>query len=85
MDAEQYTQVPTKLRGSASLKAWGYRLSDYKIDFKDFKEYSEEMIEYCKQDVAVTTKLFKHTQKQTCSEAALKLEHDFALAIEKQN
>jgi DNA polymerase I len=84
MDAEQYTQVPTKLRGSASLKAWGYRLSDYKIDFKDFKEYSEEMIEYCKQDVAVTTKLFKHTQKQTCSEAALKLEHDFALAIEKQ-
>jgi DNA polymerase I len=84
MDAEQYTQVPTKLRGSASLKAWGYRLSDYKIDFKDFKEYSEEMIEYCRQDVAVTTKLFKHTQKQTCSEAALKLEHDFALAIEKQ-
>jgi DNA polymerase I len=28
--------------------------------------------------------LFRHTQKQTCSEAALKLEHDFALAIEKQ-
>ena len=84
MDTEQYTQVPPKLRGSASLKAWGYRLSDYKIDFKDFKEYSEAMAEYCRQDVAVTTQLFKHTQKQTCSEAALKLEHDFALAIEKQ-
>jgi DNA polymerase I-like protein with 3'-5' exonuclease and polymerase domains len=84
MDTEQYTQVPPKLRGSASLKAWGYRLSDYKIDFKDFKEYSEAMAEYCRQDVAITTQLFKHTQKQTCSEAALKLEHDFALAIEKQ-
>jgi DNA polymerase I len=84
MDTEQYTQVPPKLRGSASLKAWGYRLSDYKIDFKDFKEYSEEMLAYCIQDVNVTTQLFKHTQKQTCSEAALKLEHDFALAIEKQ-
>jgi DNA polymerase I len=84
MDTEQYTQVPPKLRGSASLKAWGYRLSDYKIDFKDFKEYSEEMLEYCIQDVNVTTQLFRHTQKQTCSEAALKLEHDFALAIEKQ-
>lgn len=84
MDTEQYTQVPTKLRGSASLKAWGYRLSDYKIEFKDFKEYSEEMLEYCIQDVNVTTQLFKHTQRQTCSEAALKLEHDFALAIEKQ-
>jgi DNA polymerase I len=84
MDTEQYTQVPTKLRGSASLKAWGYRLSDYKINFKDFKEYSEEMLAYCIQDVNVTTQLFRHTQKQTCSEAALKLEHDFALAIEKQ-
>ena len=84
MDTEQYTQVPKKLRGSASLKAWGYRLSDYKISFKDFKEYSEEMLAYCIQDVNVTTQLFKHTQKQTCSEAALKLEHDFALAIEKQ-
>jgi DNA polymerase I-like protein with 3'-5' exonuclease and polymerase domains len=84
MDTEQYTQVPPKLRGSASLKAWGYRLSDYKIDFKDFKEYSEEMLAYCIQDVSVTTQLFKHTQKQSCSEAALKLEHDFALAIEKQ-
>lgn len=47
MDTEQYTQVPKKLRGSASLKAWGYRLSDYKISFKDFKEYSEEMLAYC--------------------------------------
>jgi DNA polymerase I-like protein with 3'-5' exonuclease and polymerase domains len=84
MDTEQYTQVPTKLRGSASLKAWGYRLSDYKIEFKDFKEYSQEMLDYCVQDVNVTTKLFQHTQKQFCSEPALKLEHDFALAIEKQ-
>jgi DNA polymerase I-like protein with 3'-5' exonuclease and polymerase domains len=84
MDTEQYTQVPTKLRGSASLKAWGYRLSDYKIDFKDFKEYSEEMLEYCIQDVSVTTKLLQHIQKQYCPEPALKLEHDFALAIEKQ-
>jgi DNA polymerase I len=46
-DEEQYTQVPPKLRGSASLKAWGYRLSDYKIEFKDFTEYSQEMLDYC--------------------------------------
>jgi DNA polymerase I len=83
-DEEQYTQVPAKLRGSASLKAWGYRLSDYKIEFKDFTEYSQEMLDYCIQDVNVTTKLLKHIQKQSCSEPALKLEHDFALAIEKQ-
>ena len=84
IDTEQYPQVPSKLRGSAALKAWGYRLSDYKIEFKDFKEYSEEMLAYCIQDVRVTTKLLQHIQKQYCAEAALKLEHDFALTIEKQ-
>jgi DNA polymerase I-like protein with 3'-5' exonuclease and polymerase domains len=84
IDSEQYQEVPKGLYGSASLKAWGYRLSDYKIDFKDFSEYSEQMAAYCRQDVAVTTKLFEHIQRQSCSEAALKLEHDFAIAIEKQ-
>jgi hypothetical protein len=84
LDTEQYQEVPEKLRGSASLKAWGYRLADYKIDFKDFSEYSEEMAAYCRQDVAVTTKLFKHIQKENYPEPALALEHQFALAIEKQ-
>lgn len=84
LDEEQYTEVPKGLRGSASLKAWGYRLADYKIDFKDFSEYSEAMAEYCRQDVAVTTKLFEKVQSQNYSEPALKLEHDFAGCIEAQ-
>ena len=84
LDEEQYTEVPKGLRGSASLKAWGYRLADYKIDFKDFSEYSEAMAEYCRQDVAVTTKLFEKVQKQNYPEPALKLEHDFAGCIEAQ-
>jgi DNA polymerase I-like protein with 3'-5' exonuclease and polymerase domains len=83
-DTEQYTQVPKNLRGSASLKAWGWRLADHKIDFKDFSVYSEEMLKYCVQDVEVTKKLWEHICKQHYSEAALKLEHDFALAINKQ-
>ena len=84
LDEEQYTEVPKGLRGSASLKAWGYRLADYKIDFKDFSEYSKAMAEYCRQDVAVTTKLFEKVQSQNYSEPALKLEHDFAGCIEAQ-
>ena len=36
LDTEQYTEVPKKLRGSAGLKAWGYRLADNKINFKEF-------------------------------------------------
>ena len=47
LDTEQYPQVPKNLRGSASLKAWGWRLASNKIDFKDFSEYSQEMLEYC--------------------------------------
>jgi DNA polymerase I-like protein with 3'-5' exonuclease and polymerase domains len=84
LDTEQYTEVPKKLRGSAGLKAWGYRLADNKINFKDFSEYSQEMLDYCIQDVAVTTKLFELIQKQNYAKSALKLEHDFALAINKQ-
>jgi DNA polymerase I-like protein with 3'-5' exonuclease and polymerase domains len=83
-DDEQYTQVPKNLKGSASLKAWGWRLADHKIDFKDFSEYSEEMLAYCQQDVAVTKKLWQHITKENYPQPALKLEHDLALAIEKQ-
>ena len=84
LDIEQYPNVPVKIRGNASLKAWGWRLADNKIDFKDFSEYSEEMLTYCKQDVQVTLKLYKHIVKEKYPESALRLEHDFALAINKQ-
>lgn len=84
LDYEQYTEVPPNLRGSASLKAWGWRLADHKITFKDFSEYSQEMLDYCIQDVVVTTKLWKQIVKQNYQESSLKLEHDFALAINRQ-
>jgi DNA polymerase I-like protein with 3'-5' exonuclease and polymerase domains len=84
LDIEQYPQVPPNQRGAASLKAWGWRLADHKISFKDFSTYSQEMLDYCIQDVAVTTKLWEHITKQNYPEPALKLEHDFALAINKQ-
>ena len=84
LDTEQYPEVPKNLKGRAGLKAWGYRLSNYKIEFKDFSAYSEEMLAYCEQDVRVTLQLFQLIQKQNYAESALKLEHDFALAINKQ-
>ena len=84
LDENHYINVPSGLRGSASLKAWGYRLSDNKIDFKDFSEFSQEMLDYCVQDVKVTNKLFQIFQKQTVAESTLYLEHIFAQAIEQQ-
>lgn len=84
LDEQNYNSVPTRLKGAASLKAWGYRLSDHKIEFKDFSHYSQEMLDYCVQDVSVTTKLFNLISMQNYPQAALYLEHEFALCINKQ-
>lgn len=84
LDVQNYKSVPGKLKGSASLKAWGYRLSDHKIEFKDFNNYSQEMLTYCKQDVNVTTKLFNLIQTQNYPSSSLRLEHEFALCINQQ-
>ena len=84
LDEEQYQEVPPKLKGSASLKAWGYRLADHKIEFQDFTEYSQEMLDYCIQDVRVTEKLWNHIINQKYPQSALVLEHDFAQKINEQ-
>jgi hypothetical protein len=46
------------LYGSYSLKAFGQRLGDAKIDYEDFSEMNEEMAIYCNQDVDLTVRLF---------------------------
>ena len=53
-------KIPQKLRGRHSLEAYGHRLGEYKGDFSkttDWKKWSQEMQDYCEQDVAVTKKL----------------------------
>jgi hypothetical protein len=59
----QWPHMPLQLYGRHSLEAYGHRLGEYKGDFSkstDWKQFSPEMEEYCKQDVVVTTKLCKH-------------------------
>ena len=55
--------MPLQLYGSHSLESYGYRLNEYKGNFAkttDWKEWSQEMQDYCEQDVVVTNKLCKH-------------------------
>ena len=55
--------MPLQLYGRHSLEAWGYRLKEYKGCFSketDWKEWSQEMQDYCIQDVNVTVRLCKH-------------------------
>ena len=59
----KWRHMPLQLYGRHSLEAYGHRLGEYKGEFSkhtDWKEYTPEMEEYCKQDVLVTTKLCKH-------------------------
>lgn len=71
--------------GGHSLRAWGKRLGFPKGDFDDFSELSQDMINYCIQDVEVTTRIF-NTLKDGAREyyKAFKLEHLFAEIITKQ-
>ena len=52
------------LEGGHSLASWGERFGDQKIDFSDYDGgLSDEMVVYCRQDVALTTRLYKHLNK----------------------
>ena len=58
-----WRNMPLKLYGRHSLESYGYRLGEYKGEFAketDWKDWSEEMEQYCEQDVKVTTKLWNH-------------------------
>lgn len=53
-------KIPVQLRGRFSLEAFGYRLGNYKGDFKGpWDTWTAEMQDYCAQDVSVTTDLWK--------------------------
>ena len=58
-----WNHMPLQLYGRHSLEAYGYRLNEYKGNFSkttDWKEWSQEMQDYCIQDVKVTEKLCEH-------------------------
>lgn len=82
--------LPGKMFGKQSLEAWGYRLGLMKGEYtKDFVEaagdtyepgdewlqWSQEMHDYCLQDVEVTQALYNLIKEKNYSPVALDLEH----------
>ena len=62
----KFKQMPLQLYGRHSLESYGYRLGVYKGSFgkdTDWQEWSQEMQDYCVQDVNVTRKLCDHFHK----------------------
>ena len=76
---------PANCIGRHSLKAWGYRVGNYKEAFDtDWQTFSSDMLDYCVQDVEVTHSLFTMIENRGYSEQAMKLEHDVASLIFRQ-
>ena len=79
------------LEGGHSLKNWGKIKGNDKINFaaEDFDGgLTDEMITYCKQDVALNVEVYKHLLTKLATwgdyEKALQLEHDVAVHITRQ-
>ena len=72
--------------GGHGLERWGYKLGCPKIDFEDYDEYSEDMLEYCVRDVELNTKVFKALQQEGkgSSKESVDLEHSVALPLRQQ-
>ena len=83
-DANRKT-IPPKLKGSHSLKAWGYRLRKYKGEIESqWHTLTTEMIEYCRQDTEVTHALYEKLLKANTPAEAIWLEQEFAKIMHRQ-
>lgn len=89
-DDHQHEGFPSNLIGSHSLKAWGVRLNipkgvelDDVVDFASL-EYTDDLGEYCKQDVDITVALFGRCMGRVFSPESIELEHRFAETIVAQ-
>jgi len=72
--------------GGHSLKAWGERLGNLKGDFTDFYTYSDEMLEYCINDVAVNVKAYTRlmVESKGFSPESIQLEMEVHSIISEQ-
>ena len=74
------------IKDGHSLKAWGIRLGLHKGEHKDWSKLSQEMIDYCHQDVLVTCALFERFRKTIFDKdmaVALRCEHDIQILCEE--
>lgn len=73
--------------GRHSLKAWGQRLNFHKGDFAEintFDTYTPAMLEYCIQDVKLTSLLYSKLLEKGFSKESIELEHEIANILKLQ-
>ena len=76
---------PTR-EGGHSLENWGYKLGYNKIDFNDYLNYSQEMLDYCVRDVELNTQVLKELRKESkgFSQDSISIEQGVAKIIKQQ-
>jgi DNA polymerase-1 len=89
---------PGKMTGKHSLESWGYRLGNYKGDYTGgFDHWSQEMQDYCEQDVEVSLDLWNKLTPIAAEwgidifdpspapdKSCIQLEHDVARIVARQ-
>jgi DNA polymerase-1 len=71
--------------GRHSVEAWGQRVGIHKIGYEGgFEEWNQEMEDYCVGDVATLEAIHQHLIKRGYSEQSLRLEHDVAIILARQ-
>lgn len=99
MDLLKKQKLPSRLFGSHSLEAYGYRLGlmkgEYAEEFKqkmgdaykhgmEWLEFSQEMLDYNVQDVVVTEALYQKLASKNYAEMAIQLEHEIQWLMAQQ-
>ena len=85
---DEPTKLPPRMKGLHGLKAWGYRLGTNKGTYGEQEDawdsFSEEMLEYCKQDVHLNAVLYKRLVAKKVPDEAMRIEQEFARIIQRQ-
>ena len=76
---------PTR-EGGHSIGKWGYKLGLPKKDSPEWTCFTEEMLDYCEQDVVINNKLFNYLKKESIgfSKESINLEHKVTYLLEEQ-
>lgn len=86
VDTLVLSRLGNSFRAGHSLREWGEFLKCYKDHHDDWSQWSQEMEDYCKQDVEVTHKVYEYLKKELrgCTKDAIVLEHWSQAVLEQQ-
>jgi DNA polymerase I-like protein with 3'-5' exonuclease and polymerase domains len=80
-------RMRTHLVNKHNLESWGCRLQLEKGDFNkanDWSSFSDEMLQYCIQDVKITEKLYNKLLEKQFNDRSINLEHEVAFILRDQ-